>query len=199
MTPRAARRDDLDAIAHVHDTAFAGFFLSGMGTAFVRAYYELVLDYAAGLLLVADVDGETRGFVAGFGDPAAFYAHMAKRRTRLVLPALRGVLRRPGLLPRVLFNRRRVADEAAGPQRADHFVLSSIGVDPAAAGRGLGRDLVAAFLSEARARGGRTVGLTTDADDNEAVNAFYAGFGFELHRTFASGPKRRMNEYLLEL
>lgn len=199
MTPRAAHRDDLDAIARVHDTAFAGFFLSGMGTAFVRAYYELVLAYDGGLLLVADSDGGLRGFVAGFGDPAAFYTYMAGRKVRLVLPTLRGVLRRPGLLPRVLFNRRRVSEEAAGPQRADHFVLSSIGVDPAAAGRGLGRDLVAAFLDGARERGGRTVGLTTDVDDNEAVNAFYVKCGFELHRTFASGRQRMMNEYRLEL
>lgn len=199
MMLRTAGRDDLDGIARVHDAAFAGFFLSGMGTAFVRAYYELILAYEAGLLLVADVDGATHGFVAGFGDPAAFYAYMAKRKSRLVLPALMGVLRRPRLLPRVLFNRRRVSEEAAGPQRQDHFVLSSIGVDPADAGRGLGRELVAAFLSAARGRGGRTVGLSTDADDNKAVNAFYVKCGFELHRTFASGPKRRMNEYRLEL
>jgi len=199
MTTSVARRENLEDIVRVHDLAFANFFISDMGSDFIRIYYELILSYDRSLLLVNSLDDRVSGFVAGFSDPASFYTHMAARKTRLFIPALKGVLRRPRLLPRVLFNRRRVADEAAGPQRADHFVLSSIGVDPAAAGRGLGRDLVAAFLSEARARGGRTVGLTTDADDNEAVNAFYAGFGFELHRTFASGPKRRMNEYLLEL
>jgi ribosomal protein S18 acetylase RimI-like enzyme len=199
MTPRAARREDLPAIARVHDAAFAGFFLSEMGPPFVRAYYELVLAYDGGLVLAADVDGALRGFVAGFGDPASFYAYMSDRRSRLILPVVRGVLRRPGLLPRVLFNRRRVSAEAAGPSRADHFVLSSIGVDPAAAGRGLGRELVAAFVAGAGERGGRTVSLTTDADDNEAVNAFYPKCGFALHRTFASGPGRRMNEYLLKI
>lgn len=199
MTPRVARCEDLEVIARVHDTAFAGFFLSDMGPAFVRAYYEFILAYDEGLLLVADRDGEVSGFVAGFGDPASFYQYMSSRKSRLVLPVVKGMLHRPDLLPRVLFNRRRVSAEASGPRRADHFVLSSIGVDQAAAGRGLGRDLVTAFLASAGERGGKTVGLTTDAENNDAVNAFYLKSGFTLHRTFMSGSKRRMNEYRLEI
>jgi len=191
---RTANLSDIEAIAAVHDAAFPGFFLTRMGLAFLCGYYRLVLDYPGGILIVSERDFAIDGFVAGFADPAGFYAFMVRERRRLYGPALAAVLRRPALLPRVLANRRRVVSvvHPAGP---DCCELSSIGVQPDSAGRGRGKILIDHFCAEALRRGCGRVVLTTDAIDNDSVNDFYLRCGFTLVRTFSAGGRRAMNEY----
>jgi len=191
---RAANLSDIGAIASVHEAAFAGFFLARMGRAFLCGYYRLVHEYPGGILFVSEADSGIDGFVAGFTDPSAFYAYMSRERIRLYGPALAAVLRRPALLPQVLYNRRRIASDAH-PAGSGCCELSSIGVLPTAAGRGRGRTLIDVFCAEAARRGSQRVVLTTDATSNDAVNAFYLRSGFTLQRTFISGNKRVMNEY----
>lgn len=195
---RPARITDIGAIATVHEKAFTGFFLARMGASFLRAYYQLVLDYPGGLLLVTEDEDGLNGFVVGFVNPPAFYEYMSRMRRRLLWPSIRALLRRPSLVPRALFNRRRIEwyDGTAEPYLCE---LSSIAVLPGTSGRGLGGRLVEAFCDEAARRGCRQVVLTTDADENESVNAFYLRSRFVLDRTFPSGRKRLMNVYVRDL
>ena len=75
----------------------------------------------------------------------------------------------------------------------------SLAVGPSARRSGHGRSLVTAFAEECRKRGVEAFCLTTDADGNDAVNAFYASLGFSLARSFVTPEGRRMNEYLMRL
>jgi len=45
----------------------------------------------------------------------------------------------------------------------------------------------------------RRVNLTTDKDNNDALNAFYRRLGFQLVRSFATPEGRWMNEYAIDL
>ena len=71
----------------------------------------------------------------------------------------------------------------------------SIGTSPEYQGRGVGKQLVAAFLDEMRTRNMQRVNLTTDRDNNEATNAFYRKLGFTLVRSYETAEHRHMNEY----
>lgn len=195
---RPAEHSDLCAIADVHQQAFPRFFLTRMGPGFLSAYYRLVLDYPGGILFVVDTGAGIEGFVAGFVDPSTFYVYMAGMKRRLFWSALTALLRRPALLPRALYNRRKV-ELSRGTAKPHLSELSSIAVLPGAAGRGHGAKLVGVFCEEARRRGCVQVVLATDADDNEAVNAFYLRCGFTLERTELSGRSRRMNTYVQHL
>jgi ribosomal protein S18 acetylase RimI-like enzyme len=105
-------------------------------------------------------------------------------------------IRRPAALFRVLrASLRPVFSEAA----ADEAVLFSIAVDPSLQNRGLGGQMVRAFLEEARRRGAKRVALTTDTQDNDAVNRFYLRLGFRLGSKFLTPEKRQMNEYVIDL
>jgi ribosomal protein S18 acetylase RimI-like enzyme len=77
--------------------------------------------------------------------------------------------------------------------------LASVGVHPAACGKGLGKTLVLAFAEQARARRAEYVYLTTDAVNNDKVNGFYRGLGFAHCRSFLAPGNRLMNEYVLPL
>ena len=72
--------------------------------------------------------------------------------------------------------------------------LSSICVKPGEK-RGIGTELVNAFIQRAKELGAISVRLTTDTYKNEAVNAFYQRQGFILMRTFEAQPGRWLNEY----
>jgi ribosomal protein S18 acetylase RimI-like enzyme len=84
-----------------------------------------------------------------------------------------------------------VGDDVAG--------LFSIGVSPAVQGKGIGALLVREFMGAARLRGCKTVFLTTDRDDNEAVNGFYGRLGFAISRQYVTPEGRNMNEYRIDL
>lgn len=192
---------DLGLIQRVHQAAFPDFFLSRMGAPFLRAYYETVLNYRRGRIFVAWQDDQLVGFVGVFIDPMEFCRAMAAARWRFLLPTLRGVLRRPQLLTRVLFNRTRVLNRApvAGVPSPCQCELASIAVSPQAGQRGIGRLLMEAARGFAHQEQARQIVLTTDAEGNDAVNRFYLKLGYTFRGSFLSGKDRRMNRYTLSL
>jgi len=197
----AAWDNDIPAIVRIHQAAFPGFFLTQMGPAFLRAYYRLVQTTPGGIVLVAARGGQACGFVAGFIDPDRFYQVMRQRKWSLVIPLVLGILRQPSLARRVLTNFRRVRAENRPtiPETTIIAELSSIGVDPASGGRGLGRTLTLAFIDAARTGGADGVLLTTDAQDNDRVNQFYQQLGFRLLDTYTEADGRIMNAYGMHL
>jgi ribosomal protein S18 acetylase RimI-like enzyme len=70
-------------------------------------------------------------------------------------------------------------------------------VAPEMSGNGLGKTLMQAFLAQARSMDAQCVYLTTDADGNDAANAFYREVGFQHTRRFLQRKGRWMNEYVI--
>ena len=205
-SPNVVIRDacaiDLPDIVKVHLAAFSPqFTLSAMGPAFLRRYYDQILRFDEGILLVAEIDGRIVGFASGFLNPRRFYATLMRHKWQFVIPAIAAI---PGhlyllwrlwhLVHRVLFPFERLAGATA-----DFCELSSIAVQPDRSCRGVGKLLVSAFVRLSRHHGATTVSLTTDAKDNEAVNAFYKRLGFSMRRCFTPEGGREMNEYLLDM
>lgn len=203
LSTRHADAGDLPAIARVHGAAFPGFFLTLLGPAFLRAYYAAVLDFDGGCLLVAEQNGRILGLVAGFVDPKRFYRKMARRKAKFFLPALGGAIRHPSILLRLAQRVWSVIGGRRGEEASDHgpasCELSSIAVHPEAGHHGVGKMLVSAFLEVARQRGAIHVYLTTDAQENDAINAFYRRAGFNLARCLDAAGGRPMNEYVFPL
>jgi glycosyltransferase involved in cell wall biosynthesis/ribosomal protein S18 acetylase RimI-like enzyme len=204
-TPFAVRRaqyGDLPGIVRVHLAAFSPrFTMSALGPAFLRQYYNLVLRFERGILLVAEADRVVVGFVAGFMDAEGFYRAMARDKRRFALPVLKGLLRRPQLLLRFLHVARRVLQprRCSEPVDASACELSSIAVDPRFSGKGVGKNLVREFAAAASEAKAREVYLTTDALNNESTNSFYRGLDFQLAQTRETRPGRLMNKYVLRL
>jgi ribosomal protein S18 acetylase RimI-like enzyme len=186
---------DLNDIVHVHMQAFPQFFMTLMGSAFVREYYLAALEYRESISFVAREGNRLIGFVTGFGNPRNFYAYYRSRRWRLVPSVIAALILKPGLFPRILRNVKRVSSEGGTDSEVE---LSSIGVLGEWAGTGVGRLLLASFTEAARSQGFRSIYLTTDAHGNDRVNRFYLKRGFELESSFLQGP-RTMNKLRLLL
>ena len=94
---RRAEKADLARIVAIHQEAFSHFFLTQLGRGFLYRYYDLVLRYRAGILLVSEGSDGLEGFACGFADPEEFYALMRRRKASFALPVLSSLLRRPSL------------------------------------------------------------------------------------------------------
>jgi GNAT superfamily N-acetyltransferase len=179
--------------------AFSGFFLTELGQPFLSQYYRTVVEYPLGVLLVAEVDGDVVGFAAGFGDPGAFYRSLRRRAWQFVPGMWWSCLARPGLISAVIKRAVLVATKRSRettPADTMACELSSIAVAPVAAGRGIGRQLLEAFMDRASNIGAGHVRLTTDAIANSGANTFYASAGFTLRRRVEGIDGRIMNEYV---
>ena len=178
----------------IHLTSFPGFFMTRCGPRFLAEYYHIVLSYSPSVFLVAVDEGQVVGFVAGFLEPAGFYALLRKQRLRLAMALLPQVVRTPSLVARLLTNSQRAAQAstATGDKVAE---LASLAVHPDHARKGYGSALVRSFIDAAASRSAREVILTTDAQGNDAVNQFYMHLGFTVTRTVTPVREREMNEY----
>jgi ribosomal protein S18 acetylase RimI-like enzyme len=193
---RQATASDVPGIVTIHQRAFSHSFLTRLGGEFLGNYYSLVLNYSAGIILVAEGPNVLEGFVCGFVDPAEFYQLMWRSRRTFARPVLSKLVRHPSLATRVLYGVQRIQTPATEwPARSCE--LSSIAVAPEKSGNGLGKALMRAFLAKARSMEAQCVYLTTDAEGNDAANAFYRDVGFQHARRFLQRKGRWMNEYVI--
>jgi ribosomal protein S18 acetylase RimI-like enzyme len=193
---RKATAGDLPGIVDIHQKAFSHFFLTRLGSEFLRNYYGLVLTYRSGIIVVSERLGALEGFACGFVDPAEFYRLMWRSRRIFALPVLSALVRHPSLATKVLYGVHRIQTPPSElPARSCE--LSSIAVEPEMSGNGLGKILMRAFLAQARSMNAQCVYLTTDADGNDAANAFYRDVGFQHTRRFLQRKGRWMNEYVI--
>ena len=189
---------DLDQVVAVHLSSFPGFFLSFLGSRFLSLFYFGIFTAPEGIAFVYLNDaGIPAGFVAGTANPGGFYSRLLKRDwLKFAIASIAPILRKPSVVWRVA---RAVSHPSDNPIGDDMAGLFSIGVLPELQGTGAGKKLVQVFLDDARKRGCKRVFLTTDRDNNDAVNSFYTKLGFAVERQYVTPEGRRMNEYWITL
>lgn len=200
MTPNIGPlvSNDVEDAARLHEQAFPAFFLSSLGQPFLRQFYRGFLGDPTAVTAVArDGYGTILGTVVGTTEPAGYFARLLRQRLLGFLGASAlAALRRPRAVPRLL---RAVRYRGSTGKPLAGALLSSICVSPAAQGSGVGRHLVAAWERRAAELGARTAHLSTDALDNDLVNAFYLRCGWETHSAYITPEGRTMNIYTKDL
>ena len=191
---RLANRNDLKIIIDIHIKAFPEFFLTKLGPKFLYKYYNLILNYDKKIFIVAEEDAYPIGFAAGFLQPSNFYVYVRKHKNILLFALIPVIFRNIFLIPRIISNFRSTKKKEQ-KNKVIKCELASIAVNPEYAGQGLGKKLVKAFIEVSQKQNADAICLTTDANNNEAVNNFYLSLGFSLYRTFISPGNRSMNEY----
>lgn len=190
--------EDIDQVVKVHLEAFPGFFLTFLGPRFLKEFYVSFTRGAAGIGFVAraSATGEVVGVIVGPLVPDGYFKRLLKQRWwAFSLAAVKAVIKRPAIVGRLsnaVFYR---GDSPAGPRRA---LLSSLAVHPGFRKRGLGRALVDGWTAAVRERGLTGCFLTTDADDNHDVNAFYQSLGWKIESTYTTPQGRRINRYVYD-
>ncbi|MDA8083447.1 MAG: GNAT family N-acetyltransferase [Nitrospiraceae bacterium] len=186
------------AVVQLHLNSFQGFFLSFLGPSFLTIYYAALCKASEGIAIVyCNDNGIPAGFVVGSSNPRGFYSRLLKREwLRFAIASVGAMVRKPNIIVRLA---RAVSHPGNNPVGEDVAGLFSVGVQPDFQGCGIGKQLISAFLEEAAKRGCRRVFLTTDRDNNDAVNIFYQRCGFAIERQYETPEGRRMNEYWISI
>lgn len=191
-------QDHIPGVVEVHLASFQGFFLSFLGSAFLRQFYVSLLEDEYGICLVALYENEVVGFVAGTNRSNGVYSRVLRRRFfRFSLAVVPAMIKNPSITPRLF----RGFINPSGGRLIDHDrgMLMSIAVLPDNQGQGIGRQLVSAFLDRVSKTGVSQVDLTTDKFCNEEVNLFYQEFGFKYEGSIITPEGREMNKYVINL
>jgi len=181
-------------IADLHIDGIHTGFLSSLGPSFLRQIYKALPGCRSGFGYVwEDPDGTVGGFVACAESTGRLYKQSLLRRGLLMALPLMRFMFRWSIIKRMWQTLRYPADVGDDVPAAE---LLSIAVDASARGRGVGKQLMAATVSEFRRRGIDRFKVAVWAE-NEAANAFYrrCGFKLALQREHHGLP---MNIYVLQ-
>jgi ribosomal protein S18 acetylase RimI-like enzyme len=187
----------IDTVVEIHLKAFPNFFLSFLGLRFLREFYTSFLLDSQGMGYTASApDGQILGVIVGPVDPRGYFKRLLKKRWwAFCLASISAVVRRPSCVSRLF---RAVLYRGESPSGTKRALLSSIAVDPNTQRAGVGKRLVEHWVEEARRRGASGCYLTTDADGNDEVNAFYQGLKWRIESTYTTPEGRRMYHYVYD-
>ena len=184
----------IDQVVQIHMETFPGFFLTFMGSGFLRQlYYSYCIHSDSGLLVAIEEEGTPLGFLAYSTKLSSLYKFMIKKRLiQFGWYAMGAFFRKPKVFMRLV----RAFFEPGESRREEEYVeLASIGVKPEAKGQGVGSKLIDDLKARVDFNTYAYINLETDAENNEAANRFYEKNGFVLSRSFETNEGRKMNEY----
>ena len=191
MNIRKATINDVNTIVKIHLDAFKGFFLTSLGSQFLKFYYSCFIKSDETVTMVAEEDGVIYGFSASTKVCKGFNSRLIKSNfLAFVMLSLKMLFTTPKSLLRLVKNLTKKGDSVEDDE--DYAELYSIGVSKAAQGKGVGKLLLAESERIMKSEGVQRVSLTTDFYNNEKTVGFYNSMGYETFYEFVTYPNRKM-------
>jgi ribosomal protein S18 acetylase RimI-like enzyme len=198
MRFRQPKTSENEILARVHIAAFKDFFLTSLGKGFLKTYYSANLKSTKSISICAvDDNDQIIGFSFGCTQAKGYHKELLKQN--LIAFIFQGIVilfSKPGDLWRLARNMEKTKLIEDDGKYAE---LLSIAVTPNAKGLGIGRELIAHFESDAKARGCKKIALTTDYYNNDVVVAFYKKSGYKVFYEFTTYPNRKMYKLIKNL
>ena len=191
MNIRRATINDVNTIVKIHLDAFKGFFLTSLGSQFLKFYYSCFIRSNETVTMVAEEDGVIYGFSASTKACKGFNSRLIKSNFfAFVMLSLKMFFTTPKSLFRLVKNLTKKGDSVEDDE--DYAELYSIGVSKAAQGKGVGKLLLAESERVMKSEGVLRVSLTTDFYNNDQAVGFYHSMGYETLYEFVTYPNRKM-------
>jgi len=182
---------DINRVVEIHKNAFKNFFLTSLGTDFLKTYYKSAVKSEMCTSIGLFEKDKLMGFAIIANNSEGFNSKLVKENLNdfLVL-GTKMLLTKPKSLFRLFKNFTKSNGNVSDDQ--NYGELLSIGVDPSMQGKGAGKLLLKEIEVIAQKKGIRKIVLTTDFYDNESTVAFYRKVGYHLFYDFIAYPDRRM-------
>lgn len=192
ITIRKAAVNDVDAIVAIHQQAFPDFFLTTLGTRFLRLYYKCMCNCEDAITLCAEEDNVVKGFATSSYYSQGFNTSLIKKNLfQFGLMGVELLFTKPKAILRLAKNLDKKADGNAMEEKGEYAELYSIAVKPDNQGSGIGKKLLIA-TEEYVAKHNSRISLTTDYYNNEKTIGFYHSLGYQNFYEFTTYPDRKM-------
>ena len=199
ITIQKATENDVDAIVAIHQQAFPDFFLTTLGTRFLRLYYKCMCCCDDAVTLCAEEDGVVKGFATSSYYSQGFNTSLIKKN--LIKFGVMGVellFTKPKAILRLAKNLDKKAEGNAVEDKGEYAELYSIAVKPGNQGSGIGKKLLIA-TEEDVAKHNSKISLTTDYYNNDKTIGFYHSLGYQDYYEFVTYPDRKMWRMIKQL
>lgn len=190
-----AELGDVIEVAKLHIGIFPGFFLTTLGLSFLKQLYAGFLSHPSAIFIIAKDERGVMGFAVGTTSPDTFFPELRRKYyLSFFLKAFPSILKNPLPVCGKLLHALRYRG-GASPNHPSGALLSSIGVAITCRGDRTSVGLISEFERIAKTKGANMVYLTTDAEHNDRVNAFYAKQGYVISGRFKQSSRRYMFRY----
>jgi ribosomal protein S18 acetylase RimI-like enzyme len=180
--------DDIKRLAMLHHSVMHTL-LSNLGLPMVLRYYQVARDDPAVIGLCAvSTSGEMLGWALGSPHPDLINSRLLKPLTWFLFQMLRLTLSRPFILWQLMSSVFNLSNQSY--MKSGAIELTYIGVASNQRGKGLGGELLNAFIEASHSTGYRSIVLSVETDNQHAV-ALYEKTGFKIIQTFSEGRYKR--------
>jgi ribosomal protein S18 acetylase RimI-like enzyme len=188
---------DIGQVVAIHHSSFPGFFLTFLGKGFLKYLYKGFILHPGSGVIVAKEDSHIIGFLAYSTELSKFYSFILKRYFfPFAWYGFLGAIRSPKSILRII---RALTYPSATKTDEKYIEISSIAVDPTVQTKGIGSGLIIKLVDMFKDSELQEIRLETDAENNDAVNAFYQKNGFRIENVSQSPEGRKMNHYTISL
>ena len=198
MYTRKSVSQDVDQIVQIHCDAFKDFFLTSLGTEFLKFYYSSFIKNKETVCMVEVENDAIIGFSAATVKSRGFNTRLIKSNLYdFFVWSLRMLFVNPKALMRLAKNLTKKSNVIE--DKEDYAELFSIAVSSNHQNKGVGKKLLKETECELKMKDVQNISLTTDYYNNEATVAFYKTMGYDVLYDFVSYPSRRMYRFIKEL
>jgi ribosomal protein S18 acetylase RimI-like enzyme len=194
MNVRKATKNDINSIVKIHMDRFSSFFLTTLGSSFLKVFYRAFLKNP-GVLIILEDEGNIKGFAAGSRNNHSFFKKLLKNNLlEFCFAGIRILLTKPVALKRMATN--------AGKSEKNNFIFAELlSIATLKNKKGYGKILLEEFEKEIAKENinNLPISLTTDYDDNEKAVQFYKNCGYEIQEVFESFQNRKMYRFIKKL
>lgn len=189
MIIRNVEKKDISKIVNVHLASFSNFFLTSLGSKFLKVYYSSYLKIDSSICICAEIDGELIGFAFGTLEPNGFNRKLfIKNFFPFFIVLISIFLKKPASIIRILKN----YNKQKSTLLTNFSELFSIAVNPNYKGKGVGKQLLSYYEKIVNKNKKQSIILTTDYFNNENTLNFYFSCGYEVYDIFFAYPQRKM-------
>lgn len=194
MNVRKATNKDINSIVEIHMERFSSFFLTTLGSSFLKVFYKAFIKNP-GVLLILEDEGNIKGFAAGSRDNRSFFKKLLKNNLlEFCFAGLKILFTKPAALKRIATN--------AGKSEKNNLIFAELlSIATEKNKKGYGKILLEEFEKEIAKENlnNLPVSLTTDYDDNEKAVQFYKDCGYGIEEVFESFQNRKMYRFIKKL
>lgn len=197
LIPLSQLKDDhLKQLAELHHSVMHTL-LADLGLPMILRYYQLARsDNSVVGICALDPSNVILGWAMGSPHPDRINSSLRTSFVWFILQMLRLALTRPLVFWQLISSV--LSSSAETEMKSNAIELTYIGVAADQRGRGLGKDLLNAFIRASWETGYRSVVLSVEKDNGSAI-ALYKKAGFKIARTFSEGRyERHRMELILE-
>lgn len=195
---RKSTLQDVDQIVQIHHDAFEKFFLTSLGTDFLKFYYSSFIKNHETVCLVGIDNDIIVGFSAATVMSKGFNTRLIKSNLHnFVIWSFKMLFSNPKALIRLVRNLTKKSDTME--DKENYAELFSIAIKSNQQNKGIGKILLSETEKELKTKGVKNLSLTTDSLDNDATLGFYKSMKYNILYEFIAYPQRRMYRFIKHL